>query len=165
MVTREEKREGWWRKFCFTNYFSSKKSTIDHRRGICVQHLPSWTNTAKGRGWIFRKVWLGELRSSTYIYIFGNLVEFWTKFVSTHIYIAISKVVVPFPVKRNSRRWLEEGSATGSMVITEVIHSAEETMPQNLRFALRTSRIRQDIPFFFFFWSSAYHSILGWRAS
>lgn len=62
----------------------------------------------------------------------------------------------------DSRR---EGRATRSMVITEVIHSATETMPQNLRFALRTSRIRQDIPFFFFFWSSAYHSILGWRAS
>ena len=39
-----------------------------------------------------------------HIYVFGNLVEFWTKLVSTHIYIAISKVVVPFPVKRNSRR-------------------------------------------------------------
>lgn len=39
-----------------------------------------------------------------HIYVFGNLVEFWTKFVSTHIYIAISEVVVPFPVKRNSRR-------------------------------------------------------------
>lgn len=186
MVTRrktEEKREGWWRKFCFTNYFSrsSKISTIDHSSSCTVEedacNISYYMNEHCQVEDEFSKSMAGELRSSIYIYIY---LETWSSLDETRIYLYISWYQKLSYLSRSnvirdvdSREGERGESATGSMVITKVIHSATrtETMLAATKFKIR-STYAEDKRIFSSSSSSSSLSLVirlpfhpGWRAS
>lgn len=85
-------------KFCFTNYFSSKESTIDPSNMLATSHITNGHHRVEDE---FSKSMAGEFRSSIYIYIwklglgssFGTRIDLYTPRYQKLSYLSRSNVI------------------------------------------------------------------------